>query len=89
MDTRHLDSAAGERRDETSPTLHQGAGLAISQAIHSGYRIGRKVRIGHVPGRIIGYNIGNFGRYRGASYPLVVKTEYGIAKCSLREVCRF
>ena len=40
----------------------------------------------NVPGSVIGYNISNFGRFSGASYPLLVETEYGIAKCSMREL---
>ena len=55
-------------------------------AIDAGYRIGRHVRLGRVPGSVIGYNISNFGRFSGASYPLLVETEYGVTKCSMREV---
>ncbi|MFN3986791.1 MAG: hypothetical protein ACK4KV_14950 [Rhodocyclaceae bacterium] len=65
---------------------HARTEQAINRAIRAGYRVGRRVRIGHVPGRIIGYNIGQLGRFRGSAYPLVVRTEFGIAKCSLREL---
>lgn len=44
------------------------------------------MRIGNVPGNVIGYNISLSGRFSGASYPLLVATEYGTAKCSMREV---
>lgn len=59
---------------------------AITRAIHAGFRIGRPVRIGRVDGNIVGYNIGHFGLFRGKDYPLLVRTRYGITKCSLTEV---
>lgn len=59
---------------------------SIRRAIDAGFRIGRRVRIGRVPGSVIGYNIANSGRFRGACYPLLVETEFGIAKCSMKEV---
>jgi hypothetical protein len=40
-----------------------------------------------VCGSVIGYNIASSGRFGGASYPLLVETEFGIAKCSMTEVC--
>jgi len=72
--------------DNHSSRLHGGVEQAVHTAIDAGYRIGQLVHIGRVAGRIVGYNIGAFGRYCGASYPLLVKTEFGVAKCSLREV---
>jgi hypothetical protein len=44
------------------------------------------VRIGQVDGNIVGYNIGHFGLFSGRDYPLLVRTRYGITKCSLSEV---
>ncbi len=86
MDRTHLDLVDGDRRHDTGRHWNGGIEQAVSHAIRAGYRIGRRVHIGRVAGRIVGYNIGAYGRYCGASYPLLVKTEFGIAKCSLREV---
>ncbi|MDR2032347.1 MAG: hypothetical protein LBP86_08895 [Azoarcus sp.] len=61
-------------------------GHTVANAIHAGFRIGQPVRIGQVDGRIVGYNIGHFGLFSGKDYPLLVRTRYGIAKCSLAEV---
>ncbi|MCL2161517.1 MAG: hypothetical protein FWH56_06475 [Betaproteobacteria bacterium] len=58
----------------------------VASAIQAGFRIGKLVRIGQVDGRIVGYNIGHFGLFRGKDYPLLVRTRYGTAKCSLAEV---
>ena len=40
--------------------------------------IGREVMLGDLPGLIVGYNIAGFGRFLGAAYPLVVRTERGV-----------
>ncbi|MDR0716708.1 MAG: hypothetical protein LBF50_04740 [Azoarcus sp.] len=61
-------------------------GHTVANAIHAGFRIGQPVRIGQVDGRIVGYNIGHFGLFSGKDYPLLVRTRYGTAKCSLAEV---
>lgn len=61
-------------------------GRSIHRAIDAGFRIGRRVRIGRVPGAVIGYNISNAGRFGGATYPLLVETEFGITKCSMLEL---
>lgn len=61
-------------------------GHTVANAIQAGFRIGKPVRIGQVDGRIVGYNIGHFGLFRGKDYPLLVRTRYGTAKCSLAEV---
>jgi hypothetical protein len=62
----------------------------LSEVIHAALRcglvIGRRVNIGIVSGIIIGYNIARRGRYRGCDFPLLVKTDLGVAKCSLAEV---
>ena len=55
---------------------------AVVQAvIRKGFVVGREVLIGKVPGVVVGYNIGGFGRFIGAVYPLVIRTELGVAKC--------
>ncbi|MDR2926469.1 MAG: hypothetical protein LBU76_11090 [Azoarcus sp.] len=64
----------------------QSVGHTVANAIQAGFRIGKLVRIGQVDGRIVGYNIGHFGLFRGKDYPLLVRTRYGTAKCSLAEV---
>lgn len=61
-------------------------GAAIHVAIVAGLVIGRQVKLGVVRGIVIGYNIARSGSYPGMSYPLLVKTELGIAKCRLDEV---
>jgi hypothetical protein len=54
--------------------------------MHRGFVIGREVLVGKVPGVVVGYNIGGFGRFVGAIYPLVIRTAMGITKCSPDEV---
>jgi hypothetical protein len=61
-------------------------GCAVHTAVGRGLVIGRQVKLGIVRGIVIGYNIARRGRYPGARYPLLVKTELGIAKCRLDEV---
>lgn len=53
----------------------------VQAAMRRGFVVGREVLIGDVPGIIAGYNIAGFGRFIGAAYPLVVRTELGVAKC--------
>ncbi|MCP5231189.1 MAG: hypothetical protein R3E45_09270 [Rhodocyclaceae bacterium] len=77
---------AGDRNDSAAGHWHGGVEQAVKRAIRSGYGIGRKVRVGHVDGEVVGYNIGNFGRFNGATFPLVIETEFGAVKCSLDEV---
>lgn len=59
---------------------------SIRQAIQAGFEIGRNVRVGCVAGSIIGYNIARCGSYVGDHYPLLVRTDFGVAKCRLSEV---
>ncbi len=59
---------------------------SVRQAIRSGFEIGRNVRVGCVAGRIVGYNIARCGSYVGDHYPLLVRTDFGVAKCRLSEV---
>lgn len=86
MNTQSLIVVSGQRRSSAAHHYHGTVEQSIHRAIDAGYRVGSAVRLGSVPGSVIGYNISNFGRFSGASYPLLVETEYGIAKCSMREV---
>lgn len=61
-------------------------GTAVSVAINRGFRIGREVLVGRVPGIVVGYNIASFGRYLGSAYPLVIRTALGVTKCTMDEV---
>lgn len=66
------------------------AATGICAAVHAaavrGLIVGRQVKIGIVRGVVIGYNIAQRGRFPGRRYPLLVKTELGVAKCRLAEV---
>jgi len=86
MLTPSLTVVEGSRRTPRSPIFQDTIERAVIRAIDAGYRIGQRVWIGHVAGRVVGYNIGHFGRFCGERYPLLVKTEFGVAKCSLNEV---
>lgn len=59
---------------------------AVRSARHLGLVVGRRVRLGSITGRVIGYNIAAAGVYPGAVFPLLVATEYGVAKCSTDEI---
>ena len=61
-------------------------GVAVHAALCGGFVVGRQVKLGVVRGVVIGYNIARRGRYPGARFPLLVKTELGVAKCRLDEV---
>ena len=61
-------------------------GAAVHAAVGHGLVVGRQVKLGVVRGVVIGYNIARRGRYPGTRYPLLVKTELGVAKCRLDEV---
>jgi hypothetical protein len=61
-------------------------GAAVHRAVGCGLVVGRQVKLGVVRGIVIGYNIARRGRYPGSRYPLLVKTELGVAKCRLDEV---
>ena len=75
-----IENAVGPARECTQ------IGAAVHVAVGRGLVIGRQVKLGVVRGIVIGYNIARRGRYPGARYPLLVKTEFGIAKCRLDEV---
>jgi hypothetical protein len=51
----------------------------VKAAKCKGFVIGREVLLGEQPGLIVGYNIAGFGRFLGAAYPLVVRTEQGVS----------
>ncbi|PLX67233.1 MAG: hypothetical protein C0607_22160 [Azoarcus sp.] len=76
----------GDRSNEDHNHWHGSIEHAIASAIQDGYCIGRRVRIGQVEGRVIGFNIGTFGSYHGAVYPLLVSTDLGTAKCRMSEI---
>jgi len=87
MNNRRFELIQGKREDsDHTPNNTRGIGHTVANAIQAGFRIGMAVRIGQVDGRIVGYNIGHFGLFRGKDYPLLVRTRYGTAKCSLAEV---
>jgi hypothetical protein len=86
MDNRNFVLIQGRRRGNDAPPEPAPICHTVANAIHAGFRVGRPVRIGQVDGRIVGYNIGHFGLFSGKDYPLLVRTRYGIAKCSLAEV---
>ncbi|MCX7163927.1 MAG: hypothetical protein WCI19_09195 [Betaproteobacteria bacterium] len=48
--------------------------------------VGREVLVGSIPGIVVGYNIGSFGRFLGSAYPLVVRTALGVTKCGIDEL---
>ncbi|NMG47235.1 hypothetical protein GO613_03865 [Azoarcus communis] len=86
MNAQHLVLVQGGRMDDNSPADHTCIEEAVTHAIHAGFRIGQPVRIGRVDGHVVGYNIGHFGSFSGDSYPLLVRTAFGVAKCSVGEV---
>ena len=59
---------------------------SVQTAIRRGFVVGREVLVGKIPGIVVGYNIGGFGRFVGAMYPLVIRTALGITKCSPDEL---
>ncbi|MBV2263463.1 MAG: hypothetical protein KUL79_07880 [Thauera sp.] len=87
MYTRSLTVLEGRRKPAGARSALDTAERAIRKAIGAGFRIGCRVLVGRVPGSVIGYNIASSGRFGGAAYPLLVETEFGIAKCSMQEVC--
>jgi len=73
--------------DASGPTREcSKIGAAVHAAVGRGLTVGRQVKIGIVRGVVIGYNIARRGRYPGTRFPLLVKTELGVAKCALDEV---
>lgn len=58
----------------------------VQAAIRRGFVVGSDVLIGKIPGIVVGYNIGGFGRFVGATYPLVVRTALGVVKCGPDEL---
>ena len=87
MNNRRFVLIQGKRENsDLMPSNACSISHTVASAIHAGFHIGKLVRIGQVDGRIVGYNIGHFGLFRGKDYPLLVRTRYGTAKCSLAEV---
>ena len=86
MPTQPLIVVEGSRRTPKPATRSDIIKRSVKRAIDAGYGIGQRVRIGHIAGHVVGYNIAHYGRVRGTLYPLLVKTEYGVTKCSLHEL---
>ncbi|HTY04287.1 MAG TPA: hypothetical protein VMC81_11220 [Rhodocyclaceae bacterium] len=61
-------------------------GAAVRQAVQRGLGVGRTVKIGTVRGIVIGYNIARDGNFPGTRFPLLIRTELGVAKFGLNEV---
>lgn len=76
----------GHRRHPVTVRWDNRAKRAVSRAILAGYRIGQQVLIGHVSGQVIGYNIGAYGGFAGARFPLLVSTDLGVVKCNEDEL---
>lgn len=77
----------GERRAGRAAGGARTLRAALAVARRAGFAVGRRVRLGSITGRIIGYNIsGDEGLYPGVLFPLLVATVYGVAKCSLDEI---
>ena len=64
----------------------QDISSVVWDARAKGYAIGREVQLGGVRGTIVGYNISRRGKFRGAKFPMVVQTPFGVTKCSLVEI---
>ena len=66
-----------------SPRRHSMSRLeaAVQAAILKGLLVGSEVLIGKIPGIVVGYNISGYGRFVGVTYPVVVRTALGVAKC--------
>lgn len=62
------------------------AARAVRDAMKRGCLPGANVSIGHVPGKVIGYNLSAHGLFPGNHYPLLVSTQFGITKASLSEL---
>ena len=86
MDKRNFTLIQGGRIEAATGRDHAQVELAVTHAIRTGYRVGQPVRIGRVAGRVVGYNIGAHGLFRGARYPVLVETELGFIKCSEQEL---
>ena len=67
MNTRSLVVVEGTCPQSRTRSQRDPVGGSIHRAIDAGFRIGRRVRIGRVPGSVIGYNIANSGRFGGAA----------------------
>lgn len=78
----HVAPRAGKHAEQPGALIQ----VAIHAAICSGYVVGREVRVGRVPGIIVGYNIGRFGRFAGNAFPLLVRTALGVTKCAPAEL---
>jgi hypothetical protein len=74
------------KAQQGSERLGHVIGSAVTAAINRGFVVGRKVLVGNIPGIVVGYNIASFCRFLGNTYPLVIRTALGVAKCGVDEV---
>lgn len=81
MTAKHSDDSFSSARRRRAPS-----DSSVQMAIRQGFVVGREVLVGKIPGIVVGYNIGGFGRFVGAVYPLVIRTALGITKCSPDEL---
>ena len=58
MSTQPLSVIEGKRSGNCPHPWHGSVEHAVNRAIRAGYRVGRRVRIGHIAGCVVGYNIG-------------------------------
>jgi hypothetical protein len=84
-------SASRKRADglnaKTAPNQRERSiEAAIRDASSSGFTIGREVLLDRVPGIVVAYNITSFGHFIGNTYPLVVRTAYGVTKCRVADL---
>lgn len=70
------------RRQRRSPAIAE----AVRSARRAGFVVGAEVLLGSIRGRVIGYNAAGLGIYHGSLFPLLVATEYGLAKCATDEL---
>ena len=86
MPTQPLIVVEGSRRSPRPAARFDIIKRSVNRAIDAGYHIGQRVQVGHIAGHVVGYNIAHYGRFCGSLYPLLVKTEYGVTKCSVHEL---
>lgn len=77
-----------DRTNDEDERFYASAALGhlIHEAEKRGLVIGRAVRIGHIRGVVIGYNIARDGDFPGSRYPLLISTALGTGKFAIDEV---
>lgn len=76
----------GESRRRARPRNSAAIADAVRHARRAGFVVGADVLLGTIEGRVIGYNVAGLGIYHGSLFPLLVATEYGLAKCAIDEL---